>query len=89
MQQFELGNSDLGETNFVAKMVTRATPLRDKILRTSGIHFFHEFRGETSQYKEAGKTPISKTQQVFHVKSVFDELELIMRISTSYKTPYG
>ena len=51
--------------------------------------FFHEFRGETSQYKEAGKTPISKTQQVFHVESVFDELELVMRISTSSKTQHG
>ena len=51
--------------------------------------FFHEFIGETSQYKEAGKTPISKTQQVFHVESVFDELDIVMRISTSSKTPCG
>jgi hypothetical protein len=51
--------------------------------------FFHEFRGETSQYKEAGKTPILKTQQIFHVESVFVELELVKRISTSSKTPYG
>ncbi len=38
-QQVELGNSDLGETNFVRKRMTRATPQRVKILRTSGVDF--------------------------------------------------
>ena len=31
----------------------------------------------------------SKTQQVIYAKSVFDELELVMRISTSSKTSHG
>ncbi len=47
------------------------------------------FIGATSQYEKPRKSPISKTKQVFHVESVFDELELVMRISTSSKTPYG
>ena len=33
--------------------------------------------------------PNSKTQQVIYAKSVFDELELVMRISTSSKTSHG
>jgi hypothetical protein len=55
MQQLELENSDLGETNFVVKIMTRATSQRVKILRTSQVYFFKKFRGESSQYKEPGK----------------------------------
>ena len=44
MQQLELGNSDLGETNFVVKKMTRATPQRVKSLRTSGVGFSMYFR---------------------------------------------
>ena len=47
------------------------------------------FIGATSQYGKPRKSPISKTKQVFHVKSVFDELELVMIITTSFKTPHG
>jgi hypothetical protein len=39
MQQLELGNPDLGETSFVGKMMTRATPQRAKILRASEVDF--------------------------------------------------
>ena len=39
MQQFELGDLDLGETNLVVKRMTRATPQRVKILRTSRVDF--------------------------------------------------
>ena len=35
------------------------------------------------------KPPILKMQQVARAKSVFDELELVMRISTSSKTSHG
>jgi hypothetical protein len=37
MQQLELGNSDLGETNFVGKRMKIYTPHKVKILRTSDI----------------------------------------------------
>ena len=35
------------------------------------------------------KPPISKMQQVAHAKTILDELELVMRISTSSKTSHG
>jgi hypothetical protein len=33
MQQLELGNSDLGETNFVVKMMKRSTPKNSENLK--------------------------------------------------------
>ena len=44
MQQLELGNSDIGETNLVVKRMTRATPQRVKILRKSEVSFSMYFR---------------------------------------------
>ena len=44
MQQLELGDSDLGETNFVVKRMKRANPQRVKNLRTSGVDFSMYFR---------------------------------------------
>ena len=38
---------------------------------------------------ESVKPPTSKTQYDIHSKSVFDELELVMEISTSSKSSYG
>ena len=35
------------------------------------------------------KPPISKMQQVAHEKTILNELELVMRISTSSKTSHG
>ncbi len=35
------------------------------------------------------KPPTSKTQKDIHSKSVFDDLELVMEISTSSKYSYG
>ena len=35
------------------------------------------------------KPPTSKMQQVAHAKTILDELELVMRISTSSKTSHG
>ena len=35
------------------------------------------------------KPPISKMQQVAHAKTILNELELVMRISTSSKTSHG
>ena len=49
MQQLELGNLDLGETNFVVERMKRATPQRVKNLRTSGVDFSMYFRGATPQ----------------------------------------
>ena len=39
MQQLELGNSDLGETNFVVKKMTRATQQKVKIWKLEGDDF--------------------------------------------------
>ena len=44
-------------------------------------------KGKTFLKGRTGKPPISKTQQVFHTKTVFDELEFVMKITTSSKTP--
>ena len=44
MQQLEIGDLDLGETNFVVKRMTRATPQRVKSLITSGVGFSMYFR---------------------------------------------
>jgi hypothetical protein len=40
MQQLKLGNSDLGEINFVGNMMTRATPQRVKIWKQVGEYFY-------------------------------------------------
>ncbi len=39
MQQLELGDLDLGETNFVLKKMTRATPTKSENMETSGGDF--------------------------------------------------
>jgi hypothetical protein len=52
-----------------------------------GKIFSHEF-SKTSHHEELGKTPIIKMQQVFHSKSIFNELELVMEITTSSKSPH-
>ena len=36
MEYLELGNSDFGETNFVGKRTTRATPTKSENMETSG-----------------------------------------------------
>jgi hypothetical protein len=46
-------------------------------------------KGLTSLEKRPVKPPIIKMQQVFHVKSVCDELELVMEITTSSRTSHG
>jgi hypothetical protein len=46
------------------------------------------FRGTTPQYEKPRKSPNSKTQQLIHAKTVFDELELFMEMTTSPKTPH-
>jgi hypothetical protein len=43
-------------------------------------------RFDLSQKDIPVKPPILKMQQVAHAKTIFDELELVMRISTSSKT---
>jgi hypothetical protein len=48
-----------------------------------------KFRGAIPQYEKPRKPPNSKTQHVIHAKSVFDELEFVMEITTSSKTPHG
>jgi hypothetical protein len=46
-------------------------------------------KGLTSLQRRTGKNPpTQKTQQVFHIKSIFDEIELIMEINTNSKTSH-
>jgi hypothetical protein len=47
-------------------------------------------KGLTSLKRQTGKTSKhQKTQEVFHTNSVFDELELVMEITTSSRTSHG
>ena len=46
-------------------------------------------RFDLSQKDIPVKPPISKMQQVARAKTILDELELVMRISTSSKTSHG
>jgi hypothetical protein len=48
----------------------------------------NEERFDLSIKEQPVKPPKPKTQQVFHTKSVFGELGLVMKITTSTKTPY-
>jgi hypothetical protein len=57
MQQLELENLNLGETNFVVKRITSATPQRES-MKTSGGGISLDFRGESSHYEKTRKTPI-------------------------------
>jgi hypothetical protein len=81
MQQLKLGNSNLGEINFVGKRMTRDNPQGNKILRKSGIDFSMNLEVKPLNTKNRGKLQYKKMQQVFHVESVFNELELVMRIN--------
>jgi hypothetical protein len=47
------------------------------------------FRGAIPQHEKPRKSPNLKTRQAIYAKSVFDELELVMRVSTSSKTSHG
>ena len=56
----------------------------------------HKYRGDTTHGKVwtltrrwTGNISNTKTQQVFHKKSVFEELGLVMKITTSTKTQLG
>ena len=49
----------------------------------------NEERFDLSINDESVKPPTSKTQYDIHSKSVFDELELVMEINTSYKSSHG
>ena len=46
-------------------------------------------RFDLSQRDIPVKPSILKMQQVVHAKTILNELELVMRISTSSKTPHG
>jgi hypothetical protein len=46
-------------------------------------------RFDLSQKYIPVKPPILKMQQVAHAKTILNELELVMRISTSSKTSHG
>jgi hypothetical protein len=48
MQQLKLGNSDIGETNFVVKE-WKELPKKSENIKNKSGRFFQEFRGETSQ----------------------------------------
>ena len=60
MQQLELGNSDLGETNFVVKKMTRATPQRVK-----SLSFSMYFRVKTLNTRNREKLQYRKCNKCF------------------------
>ena len=80
-------NSKTGESNCVGK-VTRSVIAQ----KVKG----HKYRGDTTHGKVwtltrrwTGNISNTKTQQVFNKKSVFEELGLVMKITTSTKTQQG
>ena len=65
MQQLELGNSDLGGTNFVRKRMTRATLKRVKNLRTSGVDFSKSLEVKPLNTKNREKLQYQKRNKYF------------------------
>jgi hypothetical protein len=60
MQQLELKNESLGETNFVGKMITRGKPQRLKIIRASGVYFTKNVEVKTLNLKNRKKLQYRK-----------------------------
>jgi hypothetical protein len=78
-----MGNSNLAETNLLEIRRQDLPHKKLEISRTCGIEYFDNLEVQPL------KTPNSKTQQVFHTKSIFDELALVIRINTSPKESHG
>jgi hypothetical protein len=66
-----------------------AYPTKSENIDIHQRRFYHKFRGGTSLPYELVKSLNSKTQQVFHANSVFDELELVMGLTTSSTSSHG
>ena len=64
MQQLELGNSDLGETNLVVKRMKRATTQGVNNLRTSGVDFSMDFRAKPLNTKNREKSNIENATSI-------------------------
>ena len=80
--------SKRSETNFVGKITTRTIQTKSENIDTSkyGEVTTHGRCGTFLQYESVIFSP-PKTQQVFLTKSVFEEPWLVMKITTSTKTP--
>ena len=65
LQQLELENSDLGETNLVGNRMTRASPQRDKILITCGIDFSMNLEVKPLNTKNREKLQYRKRNKYF------------------------
>ena len=83
-------NSKSGESNCIGKVTTSV------ITQNAVYPKGHKYRGDTTHgevwtLSRRWTDNISnlKTQQVFHTKSVFGELGLVMKITTSTKTQQG
>jgi hypothetical protein len=65
VQQLELGNSDLGEPNFVGKRMKRYNPQGDKILRTDGVKFSMNLEVKPLNTKNREKLQYRKHNKYF------------------------
>jgi hypothetical protein len=63
--------------------------MQETIIVQQGRIETNDERFELSKKDIPVKPPISKMQQVAHAKTILNELEFVMRISTIYKTSHG
>ena len=63
--------------------------MQETIIVQQGRIETHDKRFDLSKKDIPVKPPILKMQQVARAKTILDELELVMRISTSSKSSHG
>ena len=78
--------SESSESNFVGKRTTRAYPTKTENMKTSKGDCAEGWKGETFHTEEPANSPKPKMQSKTHMKTVFGELSLVVRSTTSTKT---
>ena len=66
--------------------MTRATQQKPEILKPSKGDLANKWKSQTFRTDGTAKSPKTKTQEKMHTKSVFGELGLVMKSTTSTKT---
>ena len=79
-------SSEFDEIKFVGKLKIRENTILLEISRKSNWENTQNKMVRTLSQIRPVKTPTPKTQKRMHRKSVFDELELVTKITTSSKT---
>ena len=81
--------SERGESNFVGKRTTRAYPTKTENMNTSKGDCAKGWKGETFHTDELAKSPTPKMQKKKQMKSVFDEVGLVMTSMKSTNHSHG